>query len=242
MSRLSRALAAAAMTVAAAGGALVLTASAAPAYASAPAAAHAGHPHGGHAIDMTISAHRADAAAGGASPRTQSPCVTAPGPAEPGATPNDTGCGPLVISCHLSVSDPSADPTAGTVTADAIVQCTNDVTKLDLSAILSRSGSPVASNGDLEMGQAVASTGVLTDCSATAFSASAQVTTTFPPGYVLTGGSNPAHATSALVQIPDWACLFTMPGGGGGGGGCAIPAPSPASHPAGRQPDIITCP
>ena len=65
------------------------------------------------------------------------------------------------------------------------------------------------------------------------------VLVTLPPGWVVIAGFNPMHAESAVVFVPPFGCS----GPGGGGGGCAAAStPSLTGQPAGRHPDVITCP
>jgi hypothetical protein len=113
------------------------------------------------------------------------------------------------------------------------------VTQIKLSAAIILSNGAVANTlTDIEPNETRAYTPLHTACNLGNYLTDANAFITWPPGYVLSGGSNPIHVTSAPVQINPFDCVIPPPpGGGGGGGGCAIPAPSPA----GRQPDVITC-
>jgi hypothetical protein len=117
------------------------------------------------------------------------------------------------------------------------------VTQIKLSAAIILSNGAVANTlTDIEPNETRAYTPLHTACNLGTYLTDANAFITWPPGYVLSGGSNPIHVTSAPVQINPFDCVIPPPpGGGGGGGGCAIPAPSPAGHPTGRQPDVITC-
>ena len=235
MSRFRRALAATTMAVAAAGGGLLIAAAGAvPAYASVPAA-----PPGGHTI--TITAHPKAHSGHGIGPHDILPCTVKPGAKKPGAKkPGVTpaSCGDQTISC--SITAPAPTLAAGDINSHATVTCSRTVTEIDLVEILIRSPGGNLQNQFPFTNTGGGTVGVGAGCQATTYTNYGSALITFPEGYVLTGGSNPIHQTSAPVTFSASACRPSG-GGGGGGGGCAIHAPSLAGHPAGRHPDFISC-
>ena len=236
MSRISRALAATAMAVAAAaGGLLIAAASAVPAYASAMETPSA--PPGGHKVTITVHAHPRAHAARGIGPHDILPCGV-----KPGAKPADSctgGNGGNIITCSLTASRPFISPTLGTVSAHAGVTCTDFVTRINLQQGLERDGVTVGTGSDIEPGTDFASSYASGACQSGTYVNIAQAFITFPPGYVIISGSNPIHDTSASLTVP--LSGFCPTSSGGGGGGCAVHAPSLAGHPAGRHPDFVTC-
>jgi hypothetical protein len=229
------------MAVAAAGGGLLITAaSAAPAYASAAGIPTASH--GGHKITITIHAHPRAHAASGIGPRDILPCAV-----KPGAKPADTctgGNGDKTISCSITADKPFYSTGIGMVTAHAGVNCTDFVTRINLQQGLERDGVTAGTGSDIEPGTDFASSYADGACRSGTYVNIAQASITFPPGYIITAGTNPIHATSASFTIPfSGICPVSTGGGGGGGGGggCAIHAPSLAGHPAGRHPDFVAC-
>ena len=243
MSRFSRALAATTMAVAAAGGGLLIAAaSAAPAYASATGTPAA--PHGHHKVTITVHAHPRARAANGIGPRDIQPCAVKPG-AKP-ATTCTGGNGDKTISCSITVDKPFFSSGIGMVTAHAGVNCTDFVTRINLQQGLQRDGVTVGTGSDIEPGTDFASSYADGACQSGTYVSMAQASITFPPGYIITAGTNPIHATSASFTIPfSGVCPVSTGGGGGsgggGGGGCAIHAPSLTRHPAGRHPDFVSC-
>jgi len=210
--------------VAAGGGLLIAAAGAAPAYASAPAAA----PHGAHKI--TLTAHpRA-----GIGPHTILPCAEKPGAAIKPAT-----CNPPTITC---VIDAPAPGVLNEMVAGAGVHCDHPVTDINMSESMFLNNSQILDEDGSEVeGEADTSTAVATPvCQAGTYTNAASAFITFPPGYVVTGGSNPIHASTDHVMSSSF-CPRPPGGGGGGGGGCAIHAPSLAGHPAARHPHLIVC-
>jgi hypothetical protein len=231
VSRLRRALVAITMATAAAGsGLLIAAAGAVPAYASAsgsPAALAGAH-------KVTISAHpRAGAA--GLGPRTILPCAV-----RPGVRP--ASCGDQTISCSITAATPFVTTAIREVDATAIVNCTSPVSSIALQESLLWNGNAVGQDSGTTQGKDGAATLAGAACQAGTWTNTASAFITFPPGYVLTGGTNPIHQTSASITVPTAGCRPVGGGGGGGGGGCAVHAPSLASHhPAGRHPDLIAC-
>ena len=223
MSRFSRALAAATMAVAAAGGGLLIAAAGTvPASASARPAPHRGH-------TITITAHPRAHAARGIGPRDILPCAV-----KPGSAIKPASCGDQTISCVIT-SDLPVLTLGGHVTAGADVTCTRPVTSISLNEELLRNSAPVDGDNDFTQNRALAVTAVQVLCQAGTYTNTGEALITFPPGYVLTGGSNPIHQTSASITIATGGCSSS------GGGGCAIHAPSLAGHPAGRHPDFVSC-
>jgi len=232
VSRFTRALAATTMAVAAAGGGLLIAAaSAAPASAAAQ-----GAPHGTHKITMT--AHRSAHAGHGVGPHVILPCV-----AKAGSGIKPASCGDQTITCVITAEAPFVTTQINEVDATAHVDCSAPVTSINFSQSLLRNGSTVDSKSFTSQGTDGTAWLLGGRCQAATWTNTASAFITFPPGYVITGGSNPIHqTTSSLVDT----CQPLVGGGGGGGGGgvgCgAVHAPSLARHPAARHPDLISCP
>jgi hypothetical protein len=231
VSRFTRALAATTMAVAAAGGGLLIAAAGA---VPASAAAH-GAPHGNHKITMT--AHARAHAGHGIGPHTILPCV-----AKPGSAIRPASCGDQTITCVITAEAPFVTTAINEVNAIAHVDCSAPVTSIGFSQSLLRNGSTVAADSFTTQGKDGTADLLGATCQAATWTNTAQAFITFPPGYVITGGQNPIHqTTSSLVDT----CQPLVGGGGGGGGGVgcgAVHAPSLARHPAGRHPDLISCP
>jgi hypothetical protein len=229
MSRISTALAAAAMALAAAGGGLLLAAaSAVPAGASAtgtPAAPHPGH-------TITIHAHPS-----GIGPHLQTlPC---------GSDVCDPGGGGPTISCVIIAGDAQSFESSGAVwmASDSTVQCDHPVTAISMQSSLLLNGNPVTTTTDVTQGRDHAATSNLAGCQAGVWNTGASAVITFPSGYVIIEGQNPIHDLSQGFSYPASGCVPSpQPLPGGGGGGCAVHSPSLAIHPAGRHPDLVTCP
>jgi hypothetical protein len=216
------------MAVAAAGGGLLIAvASAVPASASAPVAPHKGH-------TITITAHPGGHAASGIGPHDILPCAV-----KPGAKP--ASCGDQTISCAITSSTPFVTTAIREVDATAIVNCTRPVSSISLQESVLWNGNAVGSDFTLTQLKDGAATLAGAACQAGTWTNTASAFITFPPGYVLTAGTNPIHQTSASITVPTSGCRPGGGGGGGGGGGCAIHAPSLAGHPAGRHPDFVSC-
>ena len=229
MSRFSRALAAATMAAAAAGGGLLIAAAVAvPAYAAAPAAKPGVH-------KITITAHPRARNGSGIGPRTILPCVVKPGT---GIKP--ASCGDQTISCVITANTPFVTTAIREVDATAIVNCTSPVSSISLSESVLWNGNAVGSDSTLTQLKDGAATLAGAACQAGTWTSTASAFITFPPGYVLTAGTNPIHQTSASITVPTAGCR-PGGGGGGGGGGCAVHAPSLAGHLAGRHPDFVAC-
>jgi hypothetical protein len=230
VSHLRRALAAATMAVAAAGGGLLIAAAGAvPAGASAPAAPHKGH-------TITITAHPRVHAAGRIGPHDILPCTV-----KPGAGIRPASCGDQTISCVITSNTPFVTTAIREVDATAIVNCTSPVSSISMQESLLWNGNVVGSDSTLTQLKDGAATLAGAACQAGTWTNTASAFITFPPGYVLTAGTNPIHQTSAAISVPTAGCRPSGGGGGGGGGGCAVHAPSLAGHLAGRHPDFISC-
>src|ERR1044071_2171520 len=183
------------MALAASGGALLIAAvSAVPAWASAPSAPSA--PSGGHTI--TITAH--PRAGGGVGPRTILPCTEKPGTAIKPAS-----CGDQTISCVITSGTPELTA-GGHVAAGADVTCSSPVTSISLNEELLRSSATVDSDNDFQQNSALAVTAVQVVCQPGIYTNAGEALITFPPGYVLTGGTNPIHQTSAPLFVGTNAC------------------------------------
>jgi hypothetical protein len=152
------------------------------------------------------------------------------------------------------VDRPFISPTLGTVSAHAAVDCTDFVSRINLQQGLQRDGVTVGTASDIETGTDFASSYADGACRSGTYVSIAQASITFPPGYIITAGTNPIHGTSASLTVPLSGFCPTSSGGGGGGGsgggggggsggggGCAVHVPSLAGHPAGRHPDFLSC-
>ena len=228
MSRLRQALAAVTMTVtAAAGGLLIAVAGAVPAGASAPA-----HPAGEHSV--TITAHHR---AGGIGPHDVLPCV-----ARSDAAIKPASCGQQTISCVITVSTLAIfGGSPKVISANARTNCTAPVDQIYLEEDLGFSGGGVLESLDKPTNTNYASTVITRSCVVGSYFNVAAANITFPAGYVLTGGTNPIHSSASITFHAGDCTPSTGGGGGGGGGGCAVHAPSPAGHQAGRRPHLISC-
>jgi hypothetical protein len=225
VSRFRKALAAATMAIAAAGGGLLITAaSAVPASASARPA-----PHGGHTI--TVTAHPRTHAASRIGPHDILPCTV-----KPGAGIKPASCGDQVIYCVITANRPEPNTLPGAIVALSTVRCDHPVTQISLTGTLFLNGAPVTSFPGVMQGQTQASAQGGIPCQPGTYTNSASATITLPPGFVITGGKNPIHAASSPFTT---TCNN---GGGGGGGGCAVHSLFLAGHPAGRRPSAISCP
>jgi hypothetical protein len=215
------------MAVTAASGGLILAAAGtAPAYAAAPAAQPAPH----HKISMTFTARSA------ISPSTESPCAIRRGAGlKPAA---GAGCIPETINCHLTDFTPwiSYDTSPAQIVTTAELACDSLVNQISVSDTLLRSGAVVGTSLTFTtQGENHADSVQSVTCQPGVYVDTSQASVIFPPGFVLVGGSNPAHNSSSPLDVT--TCAKPAPPGGG----CVVRAPSPAGHPAGRRPHIITC-
>ena len=211
--------------LAAGGGLLIAAASAVPAGASAtgtPAAPQPGH-------TITIHAHPRAHAASGIGPHLQSlPC---------GSDICTPGSGGPTITCSITANTPAVvggSPKA--VIANAETNCDAPVDEITMSEDLAIPSGQVLVNQDNPPNATRATTGITTSCAAGQYVNAAAAFIDFPPGYVVISGSNPVHQ-SVSISVAASSCSSS----GGGGGGCAVHTPAPATHPAGRQPDLVVC-
>jgi hypothetical protein len=134
----------------------------------------------------------------------------------------------------MSAGKPSVNFTTGVISANAIVQCTEEVASIRLTEHLLQDGVAVSTDSVTELNSPVAITQVSTACRGANFVNVVDATIIPASGYVLTGGPSNRHFESAPLSVPSFGCST-------GGGGCARSASSLAGHPAGRHPDSITC-
>ena len=179
MSRFTRALAATTMAVAAAGGGLLIAAAGA-----VPASAAAqGAPHGSHKITMT--AHRAHAGHG-IGPHVILPCV-----AKAGSGIRPASCGDQTITCVITAEAPFVTTAINEVNAIAHVDCSAPVTSIAFSQSLLRNGSTAAADSFTVQGKNGTADLLGATCHTATWTNTASAFITFPPGYVITGGSEP---------------------------------------------------
>jgi hypothetical protein len=250
MSRFRKALAAAAMAVAAVGGGLLVTgAGAAPAYAATQMPALGGH-SGDHVV-ATITFQRAAAPASGSAsgPNVILPCaVHSPGPAATaGAAPaygGDDTCDSGVITCDVITHEPTLLYSRNGETIDffADTWCSDEVPQIRMGQDVIHS-TPIDPNNPLTDSRTVNDTNHdFTSNSAAcqpgqyAVNASARIVP--PDGYVVQGA---LHDTSVTITFAASDCPSGSGGGGGGGGGCATATPPASAQPATRRPDLIVC-
>lgn len=219
MSRFRRALAAAAMAVATAGGGLLATAAAA-------APAHAATPAGGHTT-TGFTAVPAAQASGGIGPKFQ--CGDT-------CDPNGGGNPPLpppppTITCTISTVTPWQG-LSGALVFHADTVCTGNVAQIAMSENVIHPPDVPRSDVDIETGSS-AHNNYVAACSPGQWHSVASAYITPPAGWVIIAGSNPIVSTSPTVTF---SC------GGGSSGGCATATPSVPAQPAARQPDVISCP
>jgi hypothetical protein len=212
-----------------AGGGLLIAAGAAPAHAATIPAP----PPGAHVI--TITAHSAS----GIGPKDILPCAV-PGPASSSQV-KPASCGaPPTISCAIFANPPTASP-GKPVLLSADTVCTQPVSRISMTQTAFFPGGSTG-NGDLVDNWGTALTQNLVACTPGGYQVSAMAFITFPAGYVISGGANPIHQASAVVNFSASQCGTSGGGGGGGGrGGCVVRAPSMVTQPAARQPNLISC-
>jgi hypothetical protein len=232
MSRISRAMAGPAIAVAvAASGLLITTASALPAHA-----ATRGTPPGGHTITTTVKAHPPAGATSGIGPKFQ--CGDTCDPNGGGGNPPPT---PTTITCTLTAEAPVVDTNNASVIANFDVDCSSEVPAIRYTQTVLRNGALATRRTNTVPNVEGFASGSVIGCdTASSYQNIVDVLVTLPPGWVVIAGFNPMHAESAVVFVPPFGCS----GPGVGGGGCAAAAntPSLTGQPAGRHPDVITCP
>ena len=235
MSRIRKALGAAAMALAAAGGGLAAApASAVPASAATQAPLAGGHP-GGHVV-ATITMGPASRIG----PSVIQPCAVH----RPGAAPaygDGGGCDSGTVTCDVTAFTPSngAPPY---IYFEAKTQCSEPVPRISMGQDVIHS-TPIDPNNPLTDSKATTNNSTLSTfnqavCQPGQYAVSASARITPPDGDILLGSHQDTSATAAFTA----SNCGTSGGGGGGGGGCATAAPSVAGHhPAARHPDFITC-
>jgi hypothetical protein len=221
MSRFRRALAAAAMAVATAGGGLLATAAAA-------APAHAATPAGGHTT-TGFTAVPAAQAPGGIGPKFQ--CGDTCDPNGGGNPPPPPPPPPPTITCTISTVTPWQG-LSGALIFHADTVCTGNVAQIAMSENVIHPPDVPRSDVDIETGSS-AHNNYVAACKPGQWHSVASAYITPPAGWVIIAGSNPIVSTSPTVTF---SC------GGGSSGGCATGTPSVPAQPAARQPDVISCP
>jgi len=238
MSRFRKALAAAAMAIAAGGGLIITAAGAVPAYAATQVSPSGGHP-GSHVV-ATFTFQRA--APAGSRPSVIHPCAVH----RPGVAPaygDGGGCDGGIVTCTVTANAPtnlySLHGEEIDFTADA--WCSEDVPQIRLGQDVIHS-TPIDPNNPLTASDVVndknhAHTLNVAACQPGQYAVNASARIVPPDGDILSGS---LQDTSATVTFSASDC-GTSGGGGGGGGGCATATPSVSGHPAARDPDLITC-
>ena len=231
MPRFRRALACAAMAMAAAGGGLAVgAAGATPAYASTPA-----HPAGGHTTTTSFTAVPAARATGGIGPKFQCGDTCDPGgnPAPPPPPPT--------IMCTISVEDPY-DSGTGALVFGSHTSCTGNVARITMTQNLVHTpGGTLTNSADVPNNSFARAFRVVPCVTAPdSWSVNASATITPPAGWVIIAGHNPIVASTPM-PVSFMNCSSPADGGSGGGGGCATGTPSVPAQPAARQPEVVTC-
>ena len=228
MSLLTRALAAATMAVATAGGGLIIAAAGA-----VPASAATHMTRGGH-LEGHVVATFTMRPASRTGPSVIQPCAVHR-PGEAPAYGDGGGCDSGTVTCDVIAFDPKIF--LPVIHFEAVAHCSEPVPEIRLGQDVIHStpidpsnpltDSEVNHNEDLlgTYNQAVCQPGQY------AVSASARITP--PDGDILLGSR---QDTSATVAFTASQC-----GSSGGGGGCATATPSVSGHPAARHPDLIAC-
>jgi hypothetical protein len=226
MSRFRRALACAAMAIAAAGAGLA--AGATPAYAATPA-----HPAGGHTTTTSFTAVPAAQATGRIGPKFQ--CGDTCDPNGGGNPPP-----PPTITCTIFADYPFHSDT-GVLVFESDTTCTGNVARITMqqTVVHNPGGGTLTSSADVP-NDLFARTVRTAPCvtAPDSWSVSASATITPPAGWVIVAGHNPIVASN---PVPTSFMNCNSSSGGGGGGGCAIGTPSVPAHPAARQPKVVTC-
>ena len=244
MSRLTRALAAATMAVAATGGGLLIAAAGAvPASAAAHGAPPGGHPGGRHSgghVVATITM-RPKSRIG---PNVISPCAVKPGAAP--AYDGGGGCDSGIVTCDVTAFDPyQLSPGGSTIYFDADTHCSEAVPQISMGQDVNHT-TPIDPNNPLTDSTVVNNTSIAQTfnqavCQPGAYAVNASARITPPDGDVLSGS---LHDTSFTVTFFASDCPSGGGGGGGGGGGrgCLTATPAVTGQPPTRRPDMISCP
>lgn len=245
MSRFRRALAAAALAVAAGGAMFTSAAGAAPAYAAIPAPPTAPTvPAGGHAIELT--AQLATQRAGGIGPQVVAPCAV-PALASPSqSAPAD--CLPQQIICWITVSTPVLNEFRSIV-ASASAHCDHPVDALRLGeSLYKNNGGSISDDYDPEPNATDASTAVLGGaCQPVPYDNFGFAGIDWPAGYTdnKTGGTTGSlHDIESFTPTASACAPPPPPGGGGSGGpvgGCATSSPPSSAQPVADLPRLHTC-
>ena len=232
MSRLTRALGAAAMAIAAAGGGLLIAAAGtAPASAATQVALSVGH-SGGHVV-ATITMRPASRIG----PSVIQPCAVH----RPGAAPaygDGGGCDSGTVTCNVTAFTPSLGALPY-IYFEAETHCSEDVPRISMGQDVIHS-TPIDPNNPLTDSKVTTNKSTLATfnqavCQPGQYAVSASARITPPDGDILVGSLQDTSATVAFTAS------YCGSSGGGGGGGCATATPSVSGHRAARRPDVITC-
>jgi hypothetical protein len=224
-----RALACAAMAMAAAGGGLAVgAAGATPAHAATPA-----HPAGGHTTTTSFTAVPAAQATGGIGPKFQ--CGDTCDPNGGGNPPPPPP--PPTITCTISVDAPYDSP-SGSLVFGADTTCTGNVARITMvQNVVHTPGGTLTNSADVPNFWIAQTTRTVPCVTAPdSWSVSASATITPPAGWVIIAGHNPIVASTPMP-----VSFMNCNGSAGGGGGCATGTPSVPAQPAARQPEVVTC-
>ena len=230
MSRVRKALGAAAMALAAAGGGLAAAAaSAVPASAATQAPLAGGQP-GGHVV-ATITMGPASRTG----PSVIQPCAVH----RPGAAPaygDGGGCDSGTVTCHVTAVPPYLMD--GTIYFQSHANCSEEVPQIRLGQDVIHS-TPIDPNNPLTDSRTYNNT----DLAVTLNQAACQ-----PGQYAVNASARivPDDGDIVIGSLQDTSTTVTFTAAdcgtsGGGGGGCATATPSVSGHPAARHPDLITC-
>jgi len=233
MSRVRKALGAAAMAIAAAGGGLLISAAGAvPAFAATQASPAVGH-SGGHVV-ATFTIRPASRIG----PSVIQPCAVH----RPGVAPaygDGGGCDSGTVTCDVTAFTPS-NGSPPYIYFEARTHCSEPVPRISMGQDVIHS-TPIDPNNPLTDSKVTTNNSTLATfnqavCQPGQYAVSASARITPPDGDILLGSQQDTSATAAFT-----ASNCPGSGGGGGGGGCATVAPSVSGHPAARHPDLITC-
>jgi len=223
MSRISRALGAAAMAIAAAGGGLMIAAAGAvPASAATQMSPAVGH-SGSHVVArFTIRP------ASRIGPSVIQPCAVH----RPGVAPaygDGGGCDSGTVTCDVTALDPKIF--LPVIHFEAIAHCSEEVPQIRLGQDVIHS-TPIDPNNpltatDVKNNNQNAYTFNQAVCQPGQYAVNASARIVPPDGDILIGSD---HDTSATVTFTASDCGSGGGGGGGGGGGCATATPSVSGH------------
>jgi len=236
MSRVRKALGAAAMALAAAGGGLLIAAAGAVPASAATQAPHAAL-HGGHSGGHVVATFTMRPASR-IGPSVIHPCAVH----RPGVAPaygDGGGCDSGTVTCDVTALDPKIF--LPVIHFEAIAHCSEEVPQIRLGQDVIHS-TPIDPNNpltatDVKNNNQNAYTFNQAECQPGQYAVNASARIVPDDGDIVIGS---LQDTSATVTVTAADC-GTSGGGGGGGGGCATVAPSVSGHPAARHPDLITC-